>query len=405
MQSGLLRRSVPPQQLHPAEVVNVKEARPVTNESRGRTRQLVLVAASVFGIVLGACTGVAGAGVAGAQTTGAPARSALDCSVNQPLQGSSDAKAPPLQFGVTAVTPSGEAVALLSRLRGPLKKFGVHAYISAASPPQRVQSKLSQLHALAKSGYDINLNINDENPGGTAPGTDRFVQFVKTIDRNDGSWLGQLEITNEPNFASPTTSDGANPQIITDLVQGVIAAKTVARAHGYRVQIGFNYVYGYHRPSDTTFWHKLKAAATPEFLRDVDWVGLHTYPNTLSLDTPVNGSINSIEQQALATGRCWATWLGLSRSKPIEITEVGYPTRRGASEYAAQANYWSRVLGVVDADRARYNIRSLYVFLLQDAPTTASVFTGFGLFDEEGQPKPAEGTVTRIFDRDGLTKT
>jgi hypothetical protein len=239
------------------------------------------------------------------------------------------------------------------------------------------------------------------NTNGTAPSRRRFVRFVRNVVRHDGSWLHAIEITNEPDVPSPTTSDGADTAVIGDLVDGVIAAKSVARRRHLPLRVGFNVAYDYG--ADSIFWARLALQATPEFGRDVDWVGLHTYPNLLSTDTPVNGSVNVLERLAMATTRSCMTAVGLSSGVPIEITEVGYPTTRGPAEYAAQRDYWQRVIVTVAHDGPAYGVRGLFVFLLQDAPATDAVASGYGVFDQHGHSKPARRLLTRQFQRYGGT--
>src|SRR5947209_6402078 len=227
--------------------------------------------------------------------------------------------------------PGADPSRLLGVVRGPLQTFGIHTYLTPAYTPARTAALMAGLHALAEQGYAINLNIDDEvllqdpNSAYTAPpSTADFVSFVRKIVAEDGSWLKAVEITNEPNLPIPNTSDGANPQIVDDLVKGVVAAKNVARAHRFPVQVGFNYVFSYDVPNDVAFWTRLKAAATPQFLRDVDWMGLHTYPNYVSLDTPVNATTNYEEQQGLATAaagrRGWASRRGCRSTSPRSAT-------------------------------------------------------------------------------------
>lgn len=309
-----------------------------------------------------------------------------------------------LLVGVTDNKPAPATQRLLRQLRPHHVTIGVHDYTGPGRSAAYLKSVYPRLHALARSGYPVNLNIADGNGGNGPPSsTSVFVHFVRQVVAHDGRWLSGVEITNEPNVPSPSTSDGANPQIVADLVKGVVAAKQAARARHLSLKVGFNVAYGYG--SDPAFWTALRAAATPAFRHDVDYLGLHTYPNLASADTPVNSSTSAAELKALESARCLMTSLGLSRQVPIDITEVGYPTAKGQPEYAAQAEYYRRVLTVVGSYASTYNVRGFYSFLLQDAPSTAAVAGGFGLFTPRGGAKPAERVVHHLYARYAVGST
>jgi hypothetical protein len=288
---------------------------------------------------------------------------------------------------------------LLRTLQGRLRRFGVHDYTGPTRSAAYLRTVYPRLHELARQGYPVTLDVGIGATNSVAPSRKRFVHFVRNVVRRDGDWLHAIEITNEPDVPSPTTSDGANTAVIGDLVDGVVAAKSVARRRHLRLRVGFNVAYDYG--ADRIFWTRLALQATPEFRHDVDWVGLHTYPNLLSADTPVNGSVNVLERLAMATTRSCMKAVGLSPAVPIEITEVGYPTTRGPTEYAAQRDYWQRVIKTVAHDGPAYGVRGLFVFLLQDAPATAAVASGYGVFDQHGHSKPARLLLTRLIQRYG----
>ncbi|HWA65147.1 MAG TPA: hypothetical protein VG899_02100 [Mycobacteriales bacterium] len=303
----------------------------------------------------------------------------------------------PLTFGVTDNHPTAATLPLLERLKGTLEHLGVHDYTGPGRSAAYLRQVYPQLHRLARHGYPVTLDIGVGSSPHESP--QAFVGFVRRVVRTDGPWLHAVEITNEPDVPSPTTSDGADPQIVASLVEGVVAAKSLARALGLRLRVGFNVAYAYG--ADASFWARLALQASAAFRHDVDWVGLHTYPNLLSTDTPVNGTDQSIERLAMATTRACMTAVGLGARVPIVITEVGYPTSRGPAEYDAQRDYWRRVLTTVGRYGPRYGVTGLFAFLLQDAPSTAAVGGGYGLFDQHGRPKPAQPTVTRLFERYG----
>jgi hypothetical protein len=296
-----------------------------------------------------------------------------------------DALSEPISLGVTDNRPAASP-ALLARYPG----FAVHDYLSSADPPDQAAATLDALHALARAGHPVTLTLSARtaHPAG-------FVAFVRAVVARDGSWLDAVEITNEPGLASPT-SDGGNPEIVADLVQGVVTAKATARALGYPVQVGFDDVYTYGSPLDWLFWARLQAVAAlvPAFRSSVDWLGLHVYPNFASLDLPALGLVDPIVRAAFASARGFLAGAGLA--VPIRVTEIGYPTPLGPAEYGVQALYWTAVFLAVARYAASFGVTQLFVFMLQDSVSAGDLgFTGrFGLFDSRGVAKPAAAVVS-----------
>lgn len=315
----------------------------------------------------------------------APAASAR-CPATTPAPPVSAAAARALPIGITVHDASDLGISAFSGLKPPSgARLMVHAYLSyEASNEQQV---LDEVRAYAAAGDAVLLTIRAQLAN-DAPTPRSYDAFVTEALAAVGRQLTAVEITNEPNLpAPPSTSDGMTPDVVEDLVTGVVTAQRYIRAHELAIKVGFNYVFASHAPTDDRFWSELKAAATPEFLGDVDFLGLHTYPNLLSLPTPVNDSINQAELDGLQTARCYMSYLGLAGSVPIEITEVGYPVPN-ASYYAAQADYWARVLDVIHAYRASENIDAVYVFMFRTV-ASASTALDFGIVNADGSPRPA----------------
>lgn len=240
----------------------------------------------------------------------------------------------------------------------------------------RNDATLQTFHAYRRAGYYTSLAIH---VAGSAPyqangppplvgySPTEYAALVSQIVQQYGADLDEVEISNEGNVPSPTTSDGGSAFVIDDIVQGVIAARQAARAGSFVTRIGFNYAFGYHAPTDDVFFMRLKAAivGAPDFLDDVDFMGLHTYPQFLS-EAPLGvdftgqgftvtgtSGYGAIEIDALHTGRCYMDYLGLARRIPIAVTEVGN---------TADPDYIAAVLPQIHRYRGHYNIDSVYYF-------------------------------------------
>jgi hypothetical protein len=354
------------------------------------TVSLVARGSAVVAVLLAATTVTPGA-----EAVAGPARRPL----TQLLLGS------PLTFGVTVNQPAPSSLPLLHLLRGDAATFGVHDYVSASDPPAQTLSTLAALHTIALQGYPVTLTLDDESGDAPPPSVDAFVAFVRGVVAAAGSWLHAVEITNEPNIPSASTSDGANPAIVTDLVRGVVAAKAVARQQDLPVLVGFDFAYTYGSLLDVTFWLRLQLAAalTPGFASSVDWMGLHAYPNPGAGDVFTGPLIAPTEVAAMRAARGYLDGLLLGRQVPISVTEVGYPTSRGTSEYGVQASYWRAVLGAFRTYGGSFGVDSVFVFLLRDRPFLGSQPTAnsYGIFDAQGVPKPAAAVVAAAAERSG----
>ncbi|QIS14548.1 hypothetical protein [Nocardia arthritidis] len=305
----------------------------------------------------------------------------------------------PMTFGVIDEELTPRSAALAHRMRGDLPNFTVHSYVSAANTPEMLSNTLGALRALANKGFRISLNINDEPKGGDRVPHDAFVEFVRRIIADNGSWLSAVEITNEPNLPGTPNTDGSSPDVVRDVVDGVIVAKQTAVGHGYGLQVAFDWDYDFG--IFPGFWDQLRAISTPEFIRSVDFFGLHTYPNPASAATPIGDYLEAGELQGMASARCWMAYIGLPITLPIDITEVGYPTPTGPAGYEAQAEFWQRILAAVSLFRGAYGVRSLYFYELTDVPNLIPGLSGFGLFTDQGDPKPALDVAETVMNATG----
>ena len=294
----------------------------------------------------------------------------------------------PLPVGFSVIAQEGLANPYFRAMRPPSKTpMPVHFYVGYDDA--KLPIRIAAIRAYHADGYATLLTIHANAAVGGVLTPSAYSAYVNRVLGQAGPALDSVEITNEGNVPSPSTSDGNNPLLIPDLIAGVEAAHQFAAAHREHLRVGFNWVFDSHTDLNG-FWAQLKLEATPEFLSSVDFLGLHTYPNPLSAPTPVDDSINAAEIDGLQTARCEMGDLGLSPRIPIEVTEVGYPVPN-AGYLGAQADYWRRVLDTIHAYRANFGVDAVYVFRFPADSSTASA--DFGIVDAQGRPRPAYAVI------------
>jgi hypothetical protein len=301
-------------------------------------------------------------------------------------------KAPP---AVDAGTAASRNLRALSAAAGGPRVFPVHFYEGWPNPAAADGGAASELSAelateqhvveYARAGYPVLLTLHCMSADGVCAATADFTAWITQVLGRIGPSLEAVEITNEANLTlSSATSDGPSPNAVPDLVAGVKAAKLYVRQHGLATKVGFNWAFDYHLPGiigtlGPQFWTDLEnaAASDPTFLPSVDFVGEHTYPNFLSLATPVWRTTEN-EIDAIETARGDMASIGLPAWVPIRITEVGYPTSNATDE-TNQGDYYAQIFDAVDAVGASQNVSAVYAFLYQNTPSAATLNSDFGL--------------------------
>jgi hypothetical protein len=302
------------------------------------------------------------------------------------------------QAGQTVAEDPTKRLAALERLRAPGQPFVLHIYASytgpeSDTPADQVGSDIANYTA---AGFQIELVLTyrpaHETPVSDVPG---FAEFARSAVRAFGSNPGfvALQVTNEANIrGAPNAADGSYPGAEDALIEGVIAAKTEARARRYsQIAVGFNWAYSLD-PSEPTFWRGLGTNGGGAFRNALDWVGLDLYPGTWGPRSP--GDLTSATartvQDALAALRYhYMPLAGLSADLPLRIAENGYPTGPGRTE-AMQTAVMKTAISTIDANRATYHITDYRWFDLRDADSSnASFESQYGLMDHDYAPKAA----------------
>ena len=173
----------------------------------------------------------------------------------------------------------------------------------------------------------------DEDNGDIA----KWLDFVRKVVRSFGpnERVTGLQITNEVNISFLEQHLGRLlPDAVSALVRGVIAAKRESRRRGYEHQeIGFNYAFRFGDANDAGFWDAVGRQGGAGLRRATDWVGLDIYPGTF---VPGRAEIVNLGDALLEgiaqTRECYMRKAGFTRSTPLRIEEIGYPTGPGRSE-------------------------------------------------------------------------
>jgi hypothetical protein len=236
---------------------------------------------------------------------------------------------------------------------------------------------------------------------------DKWVRYVRRVIDTFGpnKLVTGFQITNEVNLDfSPNTSDGFYEHAVRALVRGVIAAKRESLRRGYAWQkIGFNYAWRFDAQKDARFWDAVGKIGGARLRRYTDWVGVDIYPGTYvpALSQVVNLGDAFLEGVAQVR-ECYMRKAGFTRSTPMRIEEIGYPTGPGRPDEAAQARALRELVKTANSYRGTYNIRDLRWFDLRDNNSSGPNFQSyFGLLRDDYTRKSAFGAYRALVARYG----
>ena len=283
---------------------------------------------------------------------------------------------------------------IIDELRGG-RRFLLRTYIpffSNASVP--VAMSLLEMFAGTGAPWDVVLTFRFDGDELTT-----WLDLIRQIVTRFGNSLDTLQITGEPNLRGlPDAGDGSRPHVLRALRDGVIAAKSTARACGATVSIGFNAVPTFNAADD--FWPAIRNFGN-EFAASLDYVGLDFYPDVFGPPIPLQHMPAAVESilrrfrtHDLARG-------GVPPSVPIRITENGWPTGPDRP-YDRQAAVLESVIRTVHGLRAELNITHYEMFGLRDADSSNDVsFFQFGIMRDDYTPKPAFEMYRRLIEELG----
>jgi hypothetical protein len=278
---------------------------------------------------------------------------------------------------------------IIDDLRGP-KKLLLRTYIpfsSEASIP--VALSILQMVAATRAPWDVVLLFKFDGDDLTA-----WLDLIRLIVTQFGKSLDTLQITGEPNLRNmPDAGDGSRPHILRALRDGILTAKSTARATAATVSIGFNAVPHLHGSDD--FWPAI-ANFGNDFIESLDYIGLDFYPDVFGPPIPpdhlpaaVKSILQSFRTRDLATAK-------ISMTTPIRITENGWPTS-STRPYDRQATAMESIIRTTHSLRTELNITHYELFTLRDADSSNdNSFYQFGIMRDDYTPKPAFEIYKRL---------
>lgn len=253
-----------------------------------------------------------------------------------------------------------------------------------------VNAALDQVAQFAQIGSLVDLSLNFHDRDGDV---ERWCAFVEQVVRRHGSQVGSIGVTNEANLLDvPFAPDGAYPNALEALVDGVIVAAETKRRADATAAIGFT------TASDTTlaaesFWRRVARRNGEAFSAAVDFAGLTMYPGGFE---PRTFSVAELAQQTtgMLTGyRAQLATAGMPDTVPIRVCECGWPTGPGRSEQD-QADALRTIVETVAGLADDLNITHWELFTLRDADSRGDdVFGRFGILRDDYTRKPAYEAV------------
>jgi hypothetical protein len=301
---------------------------------------------------------------------------------------------PPLVFGVYPFGVTGGPNGIVQGPPDDVGRIGTALHGLAGNGPPlllrvyvvfdgSVQAALDQVAQFAQIGAQIDLSLNFHDPDGDV---ERWCSFVEQVVSLHGSAVGSIGVTNEANLLEvPFAPDGAYPNALEALVDGVLAAAEAKRRAGATAALGFAAA----SEGDGSFWERLVRRNGEAFGAATEFAGLTMYPGGFSGPAPSASELIQQTTAMLTDYRAQLTAAGIPATVPIRISECGWPTGTGRSEHD-QAQVLATILATVLGLRAELNVTHWELFTLRDANTGLDdVFGHFGVLHDDYTPKPA----------------
>jgi hypothetical protein len=316
-----------------------------------------------------------------------------------------------LKFGIALGTASrtplqvAGTVTALRQLKAQGRPLVLHLYAGYTGPASWKAYRAflgDTIGFYERAGFDIELVLRFAPFGnrGSPADVHGFVTLVRRVASAFGSTprFVSLQITNEADRGASPASDGyfnRGDAAWNALVQGVIAAKATARArHFDRLKVGFNY-----GSQDRAFWRYLARHGGRALSRALDWIGIDTYPGTL---TPLDagslssGIANAIARTVRTTRQVYMPLARIPTTVALHFSEIGYATSVGRT-YSMQATALKAAVDTVASLSRADHITEYEWFELRDASSqNRTVPAGLGLLQHDYGPKPAFSTYRRL---------
>ncbi|MCL4448367.1 MAG: hypothetical protein M1483_05935 [Actinobacteria bacterium] len=293
--------------------------------------------------------------------------------------------------------------------------FLLHIYTSwhkayGTNPPW-LKEIANEIVAYAKAGFQVELVLRYNSYSGDATGYAAFVAAVVRYFAQQPA-LSFIQVTNEPNVPlAPATSDGAYPNVLNAVVDGVEAGALAAKSVKSKVKLGFNISYMLPQINETWFTH-LDSIGGTRFARDLSWVGVDIYPGTYypSLPSASSSQLPAVASQtveyALNSMRLRVFPIAdIAPTVQLQISEIGFATSTHLNHTDAEQAILLKafVQGACKSAQAD-NVSAFEWFDLTDASKPTAYLNNpslhlpwrFGLLRYNLTPKPAFMLYSKI---------
>jgi hypothetical protein len=255
-----------------------------------------------------------------------------------------------------------------------------------------LEAALAQVAQFAQIGGLVDLSLNFHDRDGDV---ERWCSFVEQVVRRHGSQVGSIGVTNEANVLDvPFAPDGAYPNALEALVDGVIVAAETKRRVGATAALGFTTASDTFPEADS-FWQRVVRRNGMAFSAAVDFAGLTMYPGGFG---PLSPPVAELVQQTtdmLTRYRAQLSAAGIPDTIPIRVCESGWPTGPGRSD-DDQAEALRAIVDTVAGLAGDLNITHWELFMLRDADSRGDdVFGRFGILRDDYTRKPAYDVLRR----------
>ncbi len=289
--------------------------------------------------------------------------------------------------GVVSGPPDdiGRIGAALQDLAGDGPPLLVRLYVSFEGSLAAALDLVAQFAQLGSS-VDLALNYHDGD-GDVA----RWCSFVEQVVERHGDDVGSIGVTNEANLRDvPFAPDGAYPNALEALVDGVLIAAATKRRVGASATIGFTAAGDAGaEPDAAAFWRGVAELGGDGFASALDFAGLTMYPGSFAGPAPSTGELAARSTEMLASYRARLSAAGIPDTVPIRVSECGWPTGPGRGEQD-QAEVLSTIVRTVADLRDELGVSHWELFTLRDADSgSQDVFGHFGILRDDYTPKPA----------------
>jgi hypothetical protein len=263
-----------------------------------------------------------------------------------------------------------------------------------------VAAALDQVAQFAQIGSLVDLSLNFHDRHGNV---ERWCEFVAEAVRRHGSAVGSIGVTNEANLLDvPFAPDGAYPNALEALVDGILVAAETKALAGASAALGFTAAGEAETTTDTeSFWRTVARRGGEAFASALDFAGLTMYPAGFGPPAPSTSELVQRTTETLTAFRAQLSAVGIPGTVAIRVSECGWPAGPGRSEQD-QAEVLATIVSTVASLRGDLGVTHWELFTLRDADSTGQdPFGHFGILRDDYTRKPAYAALRQLIDAYG----